>query len=336
MFCCRMASPVQEPISKVVEFEKSWEEAFPGDAVPRLAFLENAKLGGNRDDDLQQQSFRETLKSALDIHNIRISQLQKELKQEQYILEFIARELEHLPVPRLSNSDSPVLNLPGRPTPRPRKPPSVPKKPPKIPIVNDLSHPGAIRRNHSSPSPRTTPANSDKRSQFNSVYSPQHESVEEVSAQINDKPVSVQMRKSVIAPPSTSTDNRFDTFQGTTFGGSRNSRHSNNFESNGAHVRHNSVSNPVTGSPAIIENRITRSDLESEPAAQPTTPGSGYRNSMRNMEKLSINVSESSTSSTSTPDDSNSDYMHLWTTKPSEEDKATITASEVSVHMQSL
>ena len=293
--------------TKLEEFENSWKDEFPGETVPRLSCFENTAATEGAD---YEQQFRKSLQVTLDLHSLRIDGLQKKLQQQQFIVEYIAKELEALPVPRQTGSTPFTGNndVKPTPTPKPRKAPQVPKKPPKAVISEDNGVGGAIRRNHSTPSPRQTPVN-DRRFHFASVFVPSKQSIEEATnnQSTDEEHSSLEQPKSVksVGRDSESTDDRFQTFQGTTFGSSP--RYSDNSKSS------NAVSNPAAGSPAIIENKVNSGYETAAPVVPPTSKVG--RNSMKQMNRISIQDTESSSGSSS-PDGASNEYMQLWTNKP--------------------
>ncbi|XP_067940389.1 active breakpoint cluster region-related protein-like isoform X2 [Watersipora subatra] len=293
--------------SKLDGFKSSWNDRFPGVPVPRLSFLEE-NVGSGCDIVNDKQQYRRSLQAALDYHNIRISDLEKKLEQQQFILEYVAKELEELPVPRESAS-SPFSQAESKPMPLPRKPPAIPKKPAKSSMRGVDSASGILRRNHSTPSPRQIHP-SDRRAQFSSVViSSEHTINETLSTD------SYNSQKNFDS--SDSTDDRFQGFQGTTFGSPRNSQ-------NSASVK-NSVSNPIAGGPAIIENQIKESCQTVAIDVPTPCPSKVTRDSMKKIDRICIQDTESSGSSS--PEKS-PDYMQLWTVRPSSNSRTPSVSSE--------
>lgn len=309
---------------KSQEFEESWKANFPGLAIPRLTCFERA------DDGVEQQPFRKALQVTLDYHNLRITELEKKLRQQQFILEYVAKELEQLPVPRQASISKPhISNVDPKPTPMPRKPPAVPKKP-KPSDSGGSSNRGVIRRNHSTPSPRQTPI-SEKRFQFASVCIPNSESIEEQPSpdtEIQLLPPFLDVAVGDKGSDSSSTDERFHSFEGSTFGGGRSRNNSQISQQSdfASDLPANAITNPAAGSPALIRTTAT-SNGETLPAIIPKVSNVS-RDSMKHMDKISITDSHSSTASSS-PDGESSDYMQLWnyTTPPTGVERSASSAS---------
>jgi len=291
--------------SKATEFEAGWKASFPKDPVPRLTCFESTNTADSME--AQQQSFRSLLQATLDYHNIRISDLKRKLKQQQFILEYVAKELEQIPVPRHTLSYKPPQSD-SKPLPRPRKPPAIPKKPKALSADGDNSQPGAIRRIQSAPSSHKPPA-VEKRMQYSSVYVSSPQSIEEEVEPTSD--LLEQSTDSALLMRGDSTDERFNTFQGTTFGSSIKKPQSKIAEEEMV-TSTNAVSNPNDESPAIISNRIqSSSDYESLTLKSPQSS----RSSMKKLAQLGVPDVETS-SCASSPDATSGDYMQLWTTKP--------------------
>lgn len=286
--------------NKSKDFEQDWKDRFPNAPVPRLTCFEENEESASND----KQAYRKSLQVSLDFHSLRISELQKKLQQQQFILEYIAKELESLPVPRQASIS--LLNSTLKPTPLPRKAPAIAKKPSKSSTSSETSSSGVIRRNHSTPSPRKTPT--EKRFQFSSVFVPNSESIEEVSPGW-EQPKSSKKNDASIEGESDPIDDRFHAFQGRTF--SSSSRTESTERPVGSST--NAFSNPAAGSPAIIENRVTH-DYEPVQVA-PAPPPKVNRNSMKRLDRISIQDTESS-SGNSSPDTASNDYMQLWNTEP--------------------
>lgn len=290
------------------EFKRSWKHKFPDEELPVVTCFENKE--GECTTDIQKQAYRHSLQVSLDQHSLRINSLQKELEQEQFVLEYIAKELESLPVPRLASSTTtpPITNFESKPTPRPRKPPAVPQKPFKSTVSEETSAPGYIRRNKSSPSARQIPSTSStsNRPHFASVYNTNRDFIEETSSSIQN-PAGKTTDDPSMSRKSDSMDDRFETFKGSTF--SSSPRLANTEQNTG--ISGNGVSNPAAGSPAIIESSFSSGYEAIQINVPPASPAS--RNSMKQMNRISINDTDSDSSGS---DHASDDYMQLWNTKP--------------------
>ena len=145
-------------------------------------------------------------------------------------MEYIAQEIEVLPVPRQSNSTPPPSPRGNRPTPKPRLPPSVAKKPAPPPRTN-TAHPGDIMRTKSSPSPHHLhPKEFDFIGDVNNVNrrnttmitpatSNNSDAISGEESTVTPTEASKQ-RPQLVRQSSSEPDERFSSFQGTTFGGS--------------------------------------------------------------------------------------------------------------------
>lgn len=296
--------------ARLVEFEKLWRAKFNDEHVPRLTCFE--------DDTSDEVSMRKGVQVALDYHNLRIGDLQKKLQKEQFILEYLAQELEKMPVPRQSSSTPPATDKPV-PSPRSRKlPPPTAKKPSFK--SGDGAGPGVIRRNKSTPNPRHAGA-PEKRLQFNSAIIPHSGSLEEVSPtqeQFQDiaiKTPALTPTNSIAADEAEVADERFKSFQGSTFGSrspsqiSRQSSHSGTSSPLTVSADTETPGSTLETSPSVIIGM--KSDSIDDDIIAAPSPARVARNSMKNMDRISIEDPHSAASSDSSPDDT-SDYMQLW------------------------
>lgn len=303
---------VMEPAQQ--RFEKIWKDSFPDESIPSLSCLKQEGIS-----ETEKQTYRDALKVSLDYHAMRIEDLQKKQAKEQFILEFIADELDKLPVPRQgsfsSESSSPNLNdreVNEKPKPKPRIPPAVPKKPNPSPRDQpNITNTGAIKRSMSTPHSAQTQSYSGRRAHFNSVIvtpaTPEREpsilekQSEEVA--IKQTPSTLQRAKEF---DRTTSDDRFSSFKGSSF------------KSQNSVNNHESVSSAGSVSEYAAEDG---SEASSRPVSEISQGSDAHvrrkvgRDSMKRMQQLNI---EDTTSDDEDEDDSN--YQHLWDlseTKPS-------------------
>lgn len=265
-------------------FERVWRENFPDDQQPSLSCLNQEGYS-----ETEKFSYRNALKVALDYYDMRIQDLQKKLQREQFVLEFIANELEKLPIPRQSPTP--------KPKPVPRTPPSIPAKPRK-PSEDD--HRGVLKRNKTTPSPQHS--GNDKRFQFHSVHLPSHSELDSStdSTSMSNEQVIVRNDSNKLRNGNADREPSFSTFKSTSF---------------------KEPPRPVSGAG---EASVKRSESSRDSAIRPLSTESSQsvrkvgRDSMKRMEQIVITDSQSSTDDedddSSTPASSarNSDYMHLW------------------------
>ena len=302
------------------DFADQWKVKFDDEPPPKLTCFDNVESDAT--------TKRKAVQDLLDDHNVRVTDLQKKLQREQFIMEFLAQELEKMPVPRQSSATPPAADRPV-PSPRGRRPPPPTAKKPSVKSSTD-SVGGVLRRNKSTPSPRHS-GGADKQHQFRSVMIPSTGSLDEASPteeheHIKIKTPVITPSNSVIEDDTEVTKDRFKSFQGSTFGGRSpqlvsqiSQRDSVNSQSSSP-VTVNDTSAAEGDTPAetpestlhcspsvIIEKRAD--SLDDDIIAAPT-PSRVARNSMKNMDRISIRDPQS-TSEESSPD-SSADYMHLW------------------------
>lgn len=310
------------------EFAEQWKEKFAEEPLPRLTCFE-----GNENDATAK---RKGVQVLLDYHNIRVTDLQKKLLKEQFLMEFLAQELEKMPVPRQSSATPPAADKPV-PSPRSRRAPPPPTaKKPSIKISGDSTG-GVIRRNKSTPSARHGAGVVD-RQQFRSVIIPSNNSLEEVSP--TEEHEHIQIKTPVLTPSNSiieddteRSNDRFKSFQGSTFGGKSPQPPSQICQRDSINTQSSSpltVSETSTiddtptetpestlnSSPSVIVEK--RSDSFDDDIIAAPTPSRVARNSMKNMDRISIQESMSTDSDSSA--DSTSDYMHLWDINKPQED----------------
>lgn len=270
-----------------IRFEQSWKQSFPNDPLPNNLTCLN-KYGTS---DVERHAYRSALQIALDYHNMRVQDLKNKLEKEQFVLEFVAHEIEKLPVPRQSNDSFSHRDM--KPSPRPRTPPSVPRKPDPKPRNDDSG--AAIRRNKTTPSPRNQL--NEKGFHFSSVHIPPEEVNTNFNAPLNIIEESASAATKTQAEPTASegslleADKRFSDFKGNSFMGGPKKQSS-------------------TESSAETSAKVQRAEsIESNDLAG-MMPRKLARDSMKNMEPINPLSSDSSDNSSDT--ESNSDYMHLW------------------------